>query len=195
MGAPPGYKPDVPIRVPALGITGDYTVDTYYYTSPPVYDYKARVSEAYSNAGVDSGVVVIRGGGHMEYGYFPPPVAASLRGIDLATWYTAAWFDRYLKRDPTAASRLMTGRWRDDARSQVVDPAKDPNMFSQFFRSRMDIHTLRGRRAACADLRKGCSSLVPASQDCGPKDFGYLIVDRARESRRNPLLARCRATR
>jgi dienelactone hydrolase len=194
MGAPPGYKPDVPIHTPALGISGDYTVSPFYYTEAPSHDYKARVSEAYSKAGVDSGVVVIRGGTHYEYSWGGHATEyATLRGIDIVTWYTAAWFDRYLKRDPTATSRLMSARWRDDARGQAVDPAGDGNLFSEFYRSRMDIHTLSGGHVACEDLRAGCSSLVPAAQDCGVKDFGYLQVDRAPDDGRDPLLAPCLA--
>jgi dienelactone hydrolase len=190
LGAPEGYAPDVPIRTPALGISNDYLFPVFW-TDPPSHDFKARVSEAYSRVGVDSGQIVIRGGTHFEYawgGYSTE--GATLRGIDLVTWYTAAWFDGHLKReDPTAELRLMSNRWRDDARGQAVDPAKDANLLSEFYRSRMDIHTTEGARSVCEDLRAGCSNVVPAAQDCGIKDFGYLGVDRAPDDGRNPLLA------
>jgi hypothetical protein len=33
----------------------------------------------------------------------------------MIAWYTTAWFDKYVKHDPTADARLLTNRWRHDA--------------------------------------------------------------------------------
>ena len=58
--------------------------------------------------------VNIRGGTHYEYSYIPGvEFDATLRGLDMAIWYTAAWFDKYLKSDPSADRRLLTTRWID----------------------------------------------------------------------------------
>jgi len=189
MGAPPQYAPDVPLRVPALGITSDY-VAPVPFTQAPERDFKARVSGAYSQAGIDSGQLVIRGGNHVEWSWAPIP-AGTLRGVDLSAWYTAAWFDRYLKDDPSADARLLSSRWRDDARGKAVDPSGDPNVFSELYRSRMDIHTTGGARVSCEDLRAGCPQLRPAAGDCGPADFGYAAVATRPDDGSNPLVADC----
>ena len=60
----------------------------------------------------------------------------------MAIWYTAAWFDKYLKcatRRPTR--RLLTDRWqRGPARGQV-DPEGDGNLFSFYLRSRYAVRS------------------------------------------------------
>jgi hypothetical protein len=190
MGAPPGYAPDVPLRVPALGISGDYVLAATPSVDRPDRDFKARVSEAYNRAGVDSAQIVIRGGNHGEPSFVALPLG-TLRGLDIVTWYTAAWFDRYLRGDPSADARLLSARWRDDASGRASDPAQDANMLWEFHRSRIDIHTTGGTHVACEDLRAGCAGLVPAGQDCGVADFGYVAVDTAPDNAINPLRAPC----
>ena len=78
----------------------------------------------FSKAGVDTGQLVIRGGTHYEYSFIPTPTfGATRRGIDLAAWYTTAWFDRYVKDRPTGAlGRLLSDGWRHDAVDRRVDP-------------------------------------------------------------------------
>lgn len=77
---------------------------------------------------------MIRGGGHFEYGFIPNPgFGATLRGEDMSAFYEQAWMDKYLKDDPTADARLLSDRWRKDARSGEVDPDADANVFSRYF--------------------------------------------------------------
>jgi hypothetical protein len=95
----------------------------------------------------------------------------TLRGGDLIAWYTTAWFDKYVKGDPSADSRLLTTRWRDDARGGAVDPNGDPNLFSFYFHSPIDIGLSDGGRASCADLRVGCPALAP---DGLPPDYDFV---------------------
>ena len=77
----------------------------------------------FSKAGVDTGELVVRGGTHYEFSFIPTPAfGATLRGIDLTAWYTTAWMDRYVKGDRGATDRLLTTRWRSDAREAAVDP-------------------------------------------------------------------------
>ena len=88
---------------PRLGITNDGTTGTESRSSDPDPTERSRASLAFSKAGVDTGSIVIRGGTHFEYSYLPSTAfRATLRGMDLAAWYTNAWFDKYVKRDPTA---------------------------------------------------------------------------------------------
>jgi hypothetical protein len=191
-GAPPGYKADVTPRVPALGLTNDYVLAPLPFTERPNRDYKARVAEAYADAGVDSGNIVIRGGTHLDLAFAPIP-HGTLRGIDLGTWYTVAWFDKYLKHDPTADARLLSERWRDDPRGRAVDPSHDGNLFSDFYRSRIDLHANGGERVVCEDLRQGCGALGPASDDCGRADYGYAEVDTRPDDGTDPNRAACSA--
>jgi dienelactone hydrolase len=193
-GAPPGPEPK--LTKPALGITGDYLLAPAPYLSKPNPLHKSRASLAYSVAGVDTGQLVIRGGTHYEYGYFPSSaLPATLRGIDLVAWYTAAWFDKYLRKDPTADSRLLSARWRDDAANGKADRAHDANLYSELYTSRIDIHASRGgARIACEDLRAGCASLVPAADDCGAPSFRYLAVARTDDGADPLLRAACSAT-
>ena len=99
----------------------------------------------------------IRGGTHEESAFIPgmtvPPLGlATLRGTDMVAWYTTAWFDKYVKcadgsdceRD--ADRRLLTDRWRDDARGGQVDVNGDPNLYSFYRRSRYDLLTAAGAR-------------------------------------------------
>ena len=90
----------------------------------------------------------------------------------MAAWYTAAWFDKYVKGDPSADRRLLTTRWRRDAREAEVDPDGDGNMFSKYFRSRIDIGRAGGGRARCENVQAGCPIL--RAQDGRPPLYSYL---------------------
>jgi dienelactone hydrolase len=184
----PATRQTPPITKPGLGISNDYGIVPLpfsYGTSPvpaftgdPNPDEKAAAFDAYRAAGVDSGELVIRGGCHEESAFIPGSVTGpwplgcgTLRGGDLIAWYTTAWFDKYVKGDPTADSRLLTDRWRDDARGGAVDLRHDPNLFSFYFRSPIDIGLAGGGRASCDDLRPGCSALAP---DGLPPDYDFV---------------------
>jgi hypothetical protein len=115
---------------------------------------QGRLAGFVAAAGVSSGELVIRGGTHYEFSFIPNPgFGATLRGQDLVVWYTAAWFDRFVRGDRKATSRLFTDRWRADAVEAPVDPEDDGNMFSFYYDSPLWVD---GR--ACADLRsaQGC---------------------------------------
>jgi dienelactone hydrolase len=160
-----------PVTKPALGMSADYFIPPLPNTSDPDPLAKSTESLAYSKAGVDSGEIIIRGGTHYDFSFIPNPgFTASLRGADEIAWYTTAWFDRYVKGDRGALRRLVTDRWRHDAQEGAVDPNHDPNMFSFYYRSRLDIAGFH-----CEDLRTGCPGMV--SNDGQPADYSYLKVD------------------
>lgn len=179
---PSGSSPrpeDPPITKPALGVSNDYGITQTPFTADPDPQGKTAAFQAYQAAGVDSMQVNIRGGTHFEAAFIPgsftpvPLGAATLRGNDLAAWYTAAWFDKYVKcpgaADPLACEanadeRLLTDRWRNDAPGQAVDAAGDPNVFSFYFRSRFDITDAGGVERACDDMRAGCPTMAPDSR-------------------------------
>jgi dienelactone hydrolase len=166
-------RPAVPIAKPALGIANDYGLFRQPIASEPDPLEKSAASRAYGAAGVDSGELVIRGGTHYESSYIPNHYfSGTLRGLDLIAWYTGAFFDRYVKGDPGAERRLLTGRWRADDAGAKIDPAGDGNLFSGYFRSRLDVGRAGGTRAVCEDVRAGCPALV--ADDGAPAGYGYL---------------------
>ena len=176
---PSGITP----RVPAIGMSADYGLVQTPFTSEPDPQTKNTASSAYSAAGIDSAQLNLRGGTHYEWSYIPNQgFGATWRGMDMAAWYTAAWLDKYVKGDPTADARLLTDRWRDDDLEQGIDPDNDGNMFSFYFRSRIDMDLSGGGHITCEDLRDLQSG---PGENCGgvtsdglPPDYSYLAEAR-----------------
>ena len=175
-----GQGGPVALRVPALDLTVDYLTGRDSKRSAPDPKEKIAASLAYSKAGVDTGAIVIRGGTHFEFSYLPTTsFRATLRGIDLSAWYTLAWFDKYVKGDPTADRRLVSGRWRRDPGDLAIDPKGAGNLFSYHYLSRLDVGRGGGPRFVCEDLRKGCAG-QPA--DDGEVDrWGFLPIATSRD--------------
>lgn len=161
-------KPDRTAKTaaPALGMSADYFLPPTPNTSYPDQSQcpaaqsavekggapsmsagtncKSLASKIYSKRGIDSGEIVIRGGSHLDFSFIPNPAfGASLRGADEISWYTTAWFDKYLKRNPKADARLLTNRWLDDDAEAAVDPGGSGNMFSFYHPSRIEIHLFK----------------------------------------------------
>ena len=178
--ADPTQRTTVPITKPGLGISADYGLPPLPNLSAPDPGAKSVWSHAYSDAGVDSGEIIIRGGSHLDFSFIPLlAFGASLRGADLTDWYTTAWFDKYLKHDATADSRLLSTRWQHDADEAAVDPTHDGNAFSFYYPSRLDIHlgttTGSGTAVDCEDLRAGCPGMTSADGWAG--DYAYVAID------------------
>jgi dienelactone hydrolase len=159
-----GPRPVPVLTKPALGLSADYGLLPIPNLSTPDPLAKSGASLALSRAGVDTGELVIRGGTHFEFSFIPNlAFGATLRGEDLVSWYTTAWLDKYVKGEGASAdARLLTDRWRADELSGAIDPDKDPNMYSRYYRSRLDLHTAGGDHVVCEDAR-GCGSLRPDS--------------------------------
>jgi dienelactone hydrolase len=184
---------------PALGMSADYFLpptpnthdprDTdcaaveqrYEQGTPPSkdegQDCKSLASEEYSKHGIDSGEIVIRGGSHLDFSFIPNQAfGASLRGADEITWYTTAWFDKYVKGSPKADARLLTNRWRHDGQEAAIDPKHDGNMFSFYHPSRLEFHLANGQKFDCEDMRSGCAGHL-GDNDGWPGGYSYLDVD------------------
>ena len=180
--ADPSERAPATITKPALGIAADYFIPPTPNTSDPDPLAKSIASRKYSEAKVDTGELIIRGGTHYDFDWIPNEgFPATLRGADMITWYTTAWFDKYVKGDATADQRLVTDRWRADADEAAVDPKGDGNMFSFYYRSRLDIGLSGGGRFLCEDLRPGCPGLTGARRAAAQV---RLPVDRHRQGRR-----------
>jgi dienelactone hydrolase len=169
------------ITKPALGMSADYFLTPEPYTSDPDPQGKSAGSLGYTKAGVDTGELIIRGGTHYEFSYIPNPgFGASLRGMDSVAWYTAAWFDKYVKGgDKTADARLLTDRWRKDSTEAGVDPNHDGNLFSFYYRSRLNFHRTNGSHVVCDDVRKGCSAL--SANDGFKGRYSYLAAAQTKD--------------
>lgn len=176
--ADPADRAVVPITKPGLGISADYGLPPLPNTGLPEPLAKSTWSLKYSEAGVDSGEIIIRGGSHLDFSFIPNQAfGASLRGPDLIDWYTTAWFDKYLKHQASADKRLLSERWRDDATEAAIDPRHDGNAFSFYYLSRLDIHLHDGARWDCEDLRDGCAGMVPAKRDGYHGTYSYMTID------------------
>jgi dienelactone hydrolase len=189
--ADPSQREPAPITKPALGISADYFLPPTPNLSQPDPEAKTSQSVEYTDAGVDSGEIVIRGGTHLDFSWIPNPAfGASLRGADMTAWYTTAWFDKYVKGDPGADRRLLSDRWFHDAKEAAVDPDGDGNMFSRYYRSRLDIGLAGGGRFTCEDFRPDpmrpdppsthpagtCPGFVPAAQDGWPGEYDFVTI-------------------
>ena len=188
--ADPADRTTVPITKPALGISADYGLPPTPNTSLPDPTFKEQESVAYSQAGVDSGEIVIRGGSHLDFSFIPNQAfGASLRGPDITDWYATAWFDKYLEHAPGADAMLLSQRWRDDPVEAGVDPNHDGNGFSFYFNSRLDIHLATDSTWDCEDLRDGCAGMVPADQDGYPGNYSYVAIDTSPDAVTGPGVA------
>jgi hypothetical protein len=156
-------------------MSADYFIPPTPNTGDPDPLAKSQESLAYSKAGIDTGELIIRGGTHYDFDWIPNDgFPATLRGADMIAWYTNAWFDKYVKGDKTADSRLLTNRWRADAEEGAVDPHNDANMFSFYYRSRLNIGLAGGGRFVCEDIRPGCAGL--RADDGQPAGYSYLKI-------------------
>jgi dienelactone hydrolase len=175
--ANPANRTVAPVTKPALAMSADYFIPPEPNTSDPNPLGKSTESLAYSKLGVDTGELIIRGGTHYDFSWIPNQgFPASLRGADMIAWYTTAWFDKYLKGDPSADPRLLTSRWRADGQEAAIDqPNHDGNMFSFYYRSRLDIHLTAGGTFDCENMRPGCPGLL--SNDGYQGDYSYIAVD------------------
>jgi dienelactone hydrolase len=181
--ADPADRRVVPITKPALGMSADYGLPPVPNLVLPKPLAKSTESLAYSEAGVDSGEIIIRGGSHLDFSFIPlQAFGASYRGPDMIDWYTTAWFDKYLKHSRGADRRLLSERWYDDPIERRIDPGHDGNAFSFYYYSRLDIRRANGKRWDCEDLRDGCPGMVPASADGYHGTYSYISVDRSPDS-------------
>ena len=170
-------------RVPALGMSNDYGFWVQPTQTPPDAAAKLDGFDGLTAAGLDTAEIVLRGATHLEYTYIPVVLPASRLGERIASYYTLAWFDRYLKGDPTAFDRLTATVFDGSAdatsigagdyspEAALANPA-DPtagnvpyriegmpvaNAVSFYYRSAYSLtDPSTGEPATCADVRAGC---------------------------------------
>ena len=179
--APEHRSDDALIDRPALGVTNDYMFNTQPNFSAPDPHAKDGGYQQLKAAGLDTANFTIRGGTHLEYTYVPLVLPATQIGERIASYYTRAWFDRYLKGKDRAFDRLVAGTFDDSVDVHAigtgahdlaaVDPA-DPysgnvphtiaglpvrDAASFYYLSSYSLTDPRtGERAECEDMRAGC---------------------------------------
>jgi hypothetical protein len=109
--------------VPALGVQSEYGFNVAPYFANPglgsapsgdpakAPDPSREEKSGYlgwRKAGVDSMVIVPRASTHLEYTDIPWVLPASCYGQDVASHYTQAWLDKYVKHQPAAVEPSTT---------------------------------------------------------------------------------------
>jgi hypothetical protein len=195
-GCPSGSSPrpeKVKLTKPAIGFSNDYGLVATPNDSDPDPQSHNDGFRAYKRAGIDSMQVNTRGGTHYEYSYIPGQTVPNLglatyRGMDMQSWYSRAWLDRYVKCRGSksckrrADRRLLTDRWRDDRLERTVDNHGDGNLYSFYLRSRFAFTTQQGKRVRCPDMRRGCRRMKPD----GVRPKSYLQIEDAYRSSAKP---------
>ncbi|MDD5711515.1 MAG: C45 family autoproteolytic acyltransferase/hydrolase [Smithellaceae bacterium] len=122
-------------HVPSMGQNGEAFITTQPNFTRPDPESKKLAFNAWRTAAIDTMQIAPRAATHMEWCITPPITQASSWGNDIAQHYTLAWFDKYLKHDPTADTRLLTKQWNTPGRC-----ADEPNCYSIYYKSAYSFH-------------------------------------------------------
>jgi dienelactone hydrolase len=180
--------PDLALRTPALFLTADFNCQKVPVCLPAPYPDppdprgpgdKDEDFQRVSGAGVDSMKVSLRAATHLDFTQFAPTPPSSRYGALVASYYTLAWFDRYLRGG--SAERLTATNFDDSADLHSIsggtfDPATGANVppriggrpvadrLSFHFRS---AYAFDHGKVRCDDMRAGCPA-VPAGSPAAP---------------------------
>ena len=178
------------IHVPALALTNDYFFNPEPMSSPPDAQSKAAGYDQVVKAGYDSMQVAFRGATHLTYTYVPYVLPASELAERFASYYTVAWFDRYLKGDGSDFRRLTATKFDSsadtdsigaglyDPQAALADPTDPtagnvpykiagisiPDIVSFYYMSQYTLTNPHGgEKVTCLDVRAGCPAKAPAT--------------------------------
>jgi hypothetical protein len=176
------------LKVPALGIHSEYFFNPTSMSAPPDPHAQDGAYKQLAEAGTDSMIVQLRSSTHLEYTYVPYILPASRLGERVAFYYTLAWFDRYVKGDPIAVSRLTAQAFDASADASSIgagtyEPAKAAaapsdttagnvpytikglpvaDRMSIYYESEYALASADGTgRVSCLDMRAGCPAVAP----------------------------------
>jgi dienelactone hydrolase len=180
---PAGLK----LRTPALFLTADFNCQKVPVCLPVAYSTppdprgpgdKDTDFQRVSTAGIDSMKVSLRAATHLDFTEFAPTPPSSRYGALVASYYTLAWFDRYL-RNSTSAEALLTATKFDDSADRhyisggTYDASTGRNVpyriGGQPVANRLSFHFrsayfLDRGRARCEDIRAGCPAVTPVAR-------------------------------
>ncbi len=174
------YKDGKLIHVPALALTNDYLFNPQPMQSPPDAQSKAAGYDQVKKAGFGAMQIAFRNATHLTYSYVPYVLPANELSERMASYYTVAWFDYFLKHDPTGLKRLTATSFDSSADADSIgaglyDPSvaaanpTDPaagnvpykihgipvsHAVSFYYMSQYSLRGRRGRSLACADMRQ-----------------------------------------
>jgi dienelactone hydrolase len=169
----------LPLRTPALFMTADYNCQRVPvcvpqpYTAPPDPLGPGNKDEDFRRlraARVDTMKVALRAATHLDFTQFGIAGTGSRYGAVVASYYTLAWFDRYLRRDRGALGRLTATVFDDSADVHNIsggtfDPLTQANVpahiAGQSVADRLSFHFrsayfLGHGARRCEDIRAGC---------------------------------------
>jgi dienelactone hydrolase len=179
--------PDLALRTPALFMTADFNCQKVpvclpeRYSDPPDPRGPGNKDEDFqrvSAAGVDTMKVSLRAATHLDFTQFSPTPPSSRYGAIVTSYYTLAWFDRYLKGAGDALGRLTATTFDGSADLHYIsggtyDPQTQRNVPAHIAgRPVADRLSFHFRSAyyfghgslRCEDIRAGC----PASPAQAP---------------------------
>jgi len=184
------YTDGAVIHVPALALTNDYAFNPQPMSSPPNAQSKAAGFSQVVAAGKDSMQVAFRNATHLTYSYVPYVLPANELSERMASYYTVAWFDRYLKGQGSGFTRLTAKKFDRSADTDSIgaglydphvalaDPSDPtagnvpykiagisvPDILSFYYMSQYALSNPRsGSKAACVDMRARCPAKAPAT--------------------------------
>jgi dienelactone hydrolase len=180
---PAGLK----LRTPALFLTADFNCQRVPVCLPVAYSTppdphgpgdKDTDFQRVSAAGVDSMKVSLRAATHLDFTEFAPTPPSSRFGAIVASYYTLAWFERYLKSSTAAERRLVATKFDGSADAHYIsggtyDAASGRNVpyriGGQPVTNRLSFHFRSGYfldrgRARCDDMRAGCAAVTPVAR-------------------------------
>jgi hypothetical protein len=141
-----GFTP----HVPAMAQNGESFVQPSFNPSRPDPESKKGAFDAWRAAGLDTMQVATRAATHLEWSFVPVlPLAATTWGNRIVAWYTLAWFDKYLKHDPTADARLLTKAFNEPHNAAC---GGNDNCYSIYYKNAYWFHDSGGTLHSCDDV-------------------------------------------
>ena len=180
---------DLALRTPALFVVADFNCQRVPVCLPEPYPEppdprgpgnKDTDFQRVSEAGIDSMKIALRAATHLDFTEFAPTPPSSRYGAIVTSYYTLAWFDRYLKGSAEALARLVGTGFDDSADVHYTsggsfDPATQRNVPARIAGQRVvdrlsfhfrSAYFLERGALRCDDIRAGCPAApAPSGAD------------------------------
>jgi dienelactone hydrolase len=185
---PKQYRSDTLVHAPALALTNDYGFNPQPMSSAPDPHAKDAGYKQIVKAGLDAQIVAFRNATHLTYSYIPATLPANELSERMASYYTLAFLDLELRKDPTGYDRLVARKFdtsadRHSTGAGVYDAAAadptDPysgnvpykiagipvaDAVSFYYQSEYALRDPRTRQVkTCIDMRANCPDKEPAT--------------------------------
>jgi hypothetical protein len=143
-------SPDYTPNVPAMAQNGESFVQPSFNPSRPDPESKKLAFDKWRDAGIDTFQLATRAATHLEWSFVPMlPFGASTWGNAIVAYYTLAWFDKYLKHDPTADARLLTKAFNEPNNANC---GGNDNCYSIYYKNAYWFHDSTAALHSCDDV-------------------------------------------